>query len=63
MYLEVVWEIVSKPFEVCHAEKELSELTDSLHKTFGFRTDYEFVTKASMRTIIKEMKQIKSKKS
>jgi len=63
MYLEVVWEIVSKPFEVCHTEKELSELTDSLHKTFGFRTDYKFITKVSMRTIIKEMKQIKSKKS
>ena len=40
-----------------------TELTDSLHKTFGFRTDYEFITKASMRTIIKETKQIKSKKS
>ena len=26
-----------------------TELTDSLHKTFGFRTDYEFITKASMR--------------
>jgi hypothetical protein len=36
-------------------------LTDTLHKTFGFRTDYEFITKASMRTIIKETKQIKSK--
>lgn len=38
-----------------------TELTDALHKTFGFRTDYEFITKASMRTIIKETKQIKSK--
>ena len=34
-----------------------TELTDSLHKTFGFRTDYEFITKASMRTIIKETKR------
>lgn len=39
-----------------------TELTDALHKTFGFRTDYEFITKSSMRTIIKETKQIKSKK-
>ena len=40
-----------------------TDLTDALHKTFGFRTDYEFITKASMRTIIKETKQIKSKES
>lgn len=39
-----------------------TELTDALHKTFGFRTDYEFITKSSMRTIIKETKQIKSEK-
>ena len=36
-----------------------TELTDALHKTFGFRTDYEFITKSSMRTIIKETKQSK----
>lgn len=36
-----------------------TELTDALHKTFGFRTDYEFITKATMRTIIKKTKQIK----
>lgn len=40
-----------------------SELTDSLHKTFGFRTDYEFISKSSMRTIIKNTKRIKSKTS
>ena len=40
-----------------------TELTDALHKTFGFRTDYEFITKSSMRTIIKETKRIKSKES
>ena len=38
-----------------------TELTDALHKTFGFRTDYEFITKSSMRTIIKETKQIVTK--
>lgn len=40
-----------------------TELTDALHKTFGFRTDYEFITKSSMRTLIKETKQIKFKES
>lgn len=40
-----------------------TELTDALHKTFGFRTDYEFITKSSMRTIIKDTKQIKPKTS
>jgi transposase len=33
-----------------------TELTDLLHETFGFRTDYEFITKASMRNIIKNTK-------
>ena len=37
-----------------------TELTDALHKTLGFRTDYEFITKSDMRTIIKKTKQIKS---
>lgn len=37
-------------------------LTDALHKTFDFRTDYEFITKADMRTLIKDTKQIKSKR-
>ena len=40
-----------------------TSVTDALHKTFGFRTDYEFIPKSSMRTIIKETKQIKSKES
>lgn len=33
-----------------------TELTDTLHRTFGFRTDYEIITKTSMRTIIKNTK-------
>jgi transposase len=33
-----------------------TELTDELHKIFNFRTDYEFISKASMRTIIKNTK-------
>lgn len=37
-------------------------LTDVLHKTFGFRTDYEFITKASMRSIIKKTKTIENTK-
>lgn len=36
-----------------------TELTDTLHKTFAFRTDYEFITKSAMRTIIKKTKQLK----
>ncbi len=37
-----------------------TEITDTLHKTFDFRTDYEFITKASMRSIIKKTKQLNS---
>jgi len=33
-----------------------TDLTDILHKTFGFHTDYEFISKSSMRSIIKETK-------
>lgn len=38
-----------------------TELTDALHKTFDFGTDYEFITKTDMRTLIKDTKHIKSK--
>ena len=38
-----------------------TELTEALHEIFDFRTDYEFITKADMRTLIKNTKQIKSK--
>ncbi|MEI3301408.1 MAG: IS1634 family transposase [Eubacterium sp.] len=38
-------------------------LTDALHDCFGFRTDYEFISKSSMRNIIKETKAIKSTKA
>lgn len=31
-------------------------LTDALHKTFGFHTDYEFISKSAMRSIIKYTK-------
>ena len=34
-----------------------TEITDSLHKTFGFRTDYEFIKKSTMRSIIKQTKE------
>ena len=33
-----------------------TDLTDALHKAFGFRTDYEFITKSGMRNIIKNTK-------
>ena len=34
-----------------------TEITDSLHQTFGFRTDYEFIKKSTMRSIIKQTKE------
>lgn len=40
-----------------------TELTDSLHRIFNFRTDYEFITKSTMRSIIKETKQTKIESS
>ena len=40
-----------------------TKLTDSLHSTFGFRTDFEFTSKASMRGIISKTKKINSTKS
>lgn len=36
-----------------------THLTDALHNAFGFRTDYEFIPKSTMRTIIKGTKQHK----
>ena len=35
-----------------------TEITDALHRNFGFRTDYEFIKKSTMRGIIKETKII-----
>ena len=35
-----------------------TEITDVLHKNFGFRTDYEFIKKSTMRSIIKATKTI-----
>ena len=39
-----------------------TDLTDDLHKTFGFHTDYEFISKSNMRSIIKQTKIEKNKK-
>ncbi|MEE0628095.1 MAG: IS1634 family transposase [Lachnospiraceae bacterium] len=36
-----------------------TKITDKLHSSFGFRTDYEFIRKSTMRTLIKETKQKK----
>ena len=36
-----------------------TKITDKLHSSFGFRTDYEFIRKSTMRTIIKETNQKK----
>ena len=43
---------------LCSSVLTLEEL-HKLHNAFGFRTDYEFISKFSMRSIIKETKQKK----
>lgn len=40
-----------------------TDITDDLHTAFGFHTDYEFISKSTMRSIIKETKTDKIKKS
>ena len=35
-----------------------TDITDELHKIFSFHTDYEFISKSSMRSIIKNTKTI-----
>jgi len=39
-----------------------TDLTDDLHKAFGFHTDYEFISKSAMRSIIKSTKTEEVKK-
>ena len=39
-----------------------TDLTDDLHKAFGFHTDYEFISKSAMRSIIKSTKTEEAKK-
>lgn len=39
-----------------------TDMTDDLHKVFGFHTDYEFISKSTMRSIIKSTKTEKTKK-
>ena len=39
-----------------------TDLTDDLHKVFGFHTDYEFISKSAMRSIIKSTKTQERKK-
>ena len=39
-----------------------TDITDALHKAFGFRTDYEFISRSSMRSIIKGTKSTKKQK-
>ncbi len=39
-----------------------TDLTDDLHKAFGFHTDYEFISKSAMRSIIKSTKTDEVKK-
>lgn len=53
--------LLSKESEYIPSYKR-TELTDKLHEISGFRTDYEFISKASMRSIIKESKKISTKR-
>lgn len=39
-----------------------TDMTDDLHKVFGFHTDYEFISKSAMRSIIKNTKTEEIKK-
>ena len=39
-----------------------TDMTDDLHKVFGFHTDYEFISKSTMRSIIKRTKTEETKK-
>ena len=39
-----------------------TDLTDDLHRIFGFHTDYEFISKSAMRSIIKSTKTEEVKK-
>lgn len=39
-----------------------TDVTDDLHKIFGFHTDYEFISKSDMRSIIKYTKTEETKK-
>ena len=39
-----------------------TDMTDDLHKVFGFHTDYEFISKSTMRSIIKSTKTEATKK-
>lgn len=39
-----------------------TDMTDDLHKAFGFHTDYEFISKSAMRSIIKSTKTEETKK-
>lgn len=36
-----------------------TQLTDDLHKIFGFRTDYEIISKKKMRNIIKKLNNLR----
>ena len=40
-----------------------TKLTDSLHNAFDFRTDFEFVSKSTIRTIIAKTKKVTSTKT
>ncbi len=43
----------------CIPSYKRTKLTDALHSAFGFRADYEFISKADIRALIKETMQKK----
>ena len=43
----------------CIPSYKRTKLTDALHSAFGFRTDYEFISNADIRALIKETMQKK----
>lgn len=40
----------------------ITRLTDDLHAVFGFKTDFEFISKSSIRSIIRQSKQKSAQK-
>ena len=55
-YQSICYTILEQRLDALRDEQE-DKLVDDLHKTCGFRTDYEFITKSDMRTIEKNSKQ------
>ncbi len=54
---EIIFHETNWENTLCACTKSETEERDSLlHEAFGFRTDYEFISNSSMRSIVKETK-------